>query len=1115
MKAGTSDHLTSCASAETAHSPLGAGEASESGLYTALCTDLSETQKLKLELNEQLEIELGVNLEHHCLDIARRMAEVIGGFQDYAGAMDYIRHNLETKIVDWDQYQRDCKERIQLGLEGPPAMEVVGDERDLLLMLQAAYGDRYKTLYDYVYGVPASVEACRAKLSVLKTLKPLFDGHNPVRNGPGAPEATAREHKKNRKLFRKVYYSLKLWEMLESQMGYFDGSLAFKGGVKTDLEYWVYLISTKTRSPKHQLLTNAPKSMKRYRTSEKTLLPIYNQPSLSKGHAEFISARDFPLLVKAEIQGRLTQAVATAGGKDQIKALAPGLTDEQVGDLDLVVGKIVDENKRKTFYTDILKLSWSDVKYDAGENPFKMSDYLAAHLKPTDIKDERLFLEAAQSNLDVLERLRDTETRVNVVGRKANIMITPLSAIMEFAAKLNSLTVDELEVLYATSLGERSDKAALIDSALQDGFEAMQRWYLSAMRWAKPIYSGPSGHALGYLNLYAKAYDRDGAIKAAVAMDLGDASGRIGPREKPSLEQARLVMLCALIGKKQHHSYDEVMIASHGLTTQSDQRHENTLSYRHPYSYADIAQSGDPAAIEALNQAIATVLDRAAKTPKYAAVLPEWLDEVVADNCFPVIKDVPALQGDIRIGAPVDLNRARANLTWKAVEVLPRTDRLLAEDEDQGQPITTRGRLRVRCIDSDQALHDQLVEEMRDPLARGDGGHLEVGSYLDHISCNKDLASVIFLYDRHQITATAVNDFALTTEAKAMLSTSPARFREQYGDYFVAGTRNAGRLAIVVNIRRSDLGRYRASDWTAPSSTFADYAKRIRAFVEACGDATINVREWGFVAKGHRWYTVTKPDFYTALQKFAEMHDRGEVELDECAFVDLVHYSQIAPGFPAPEAVDLPLALGVRRISMWAPLVQGMINPAQSTWQPTFTDKDHFLRDAYEMLDGHLKFMNGHALVQENVDFIEQYLLEIMPELMRRRSLRRIGKWTLDRSSATGGPNDRANQNGFCAAVDSGILIEVAEHQRAISLDGPQASRMLVTDTVTVAPGETIIGCKAAPDMPGQAYFTPDPDMIGRSTGNLRLDGKAGVPPQNTRWLIRYWSIVAENFKRL
>ncbi|WP_163066041.1 hypothetical protein, partial [Acinetobacter baumannii] len=87
-------------------------------------------------------------------------------------------------------------------------------------------------------------------------------------------------------------------------------------------------------------------------------------------------------------------------------------------------------------------------------------------------------------------RLRDTETRVNVVGRKANIMITPLSAIMEFAAKLNSLTVDELEVLYATSLGERSDKAALIDSALQDGFEAMQRWYLSAMRWAKPIYSG-------------------------------------------------------------------------------------------------------------------------------------------------------------------------------------------------------------------------------------------------------------------------------------------------------------------------------------------------------------------------------------------------------------------------------------------------------------------------------------------------------------------------------------------------------------------------------------------------------------------------------------------------
>lgn len=1113
MTAGTSEHPHPVSPPTGSHAaPLGAGDASESGLYVALKTDLNGRQQLKLELNEQFEIELGAQLEHHCVDIARRMAEVIGGFQDYAGAIEYIRQNLETRLVDWDQHQRDVQERIQLGLEGPPSIEVVGNEHDLLMLLQANYGDQHKGLYDYVYGLPANIEACRTKLGLLKSLKPLFDGHNPIRSGPDTPYTELQIFKQNRKLFRKVYFSLKLWEMLESQMGYFDGSLSFKGGVKTDLEYWVYLISTKTRSPKHQMLTNAPKSMKRYRTSEKTLLPIYNQPSLSKGHAEFVSARDFPLLVKAEIQSRLNQALAAPGGRERIKALAAGLRDEEVGDLDAVVGKIVDENKRKTFYTDILKLSWSDVKYDAGENPFAMSDYLAARLKPTDIKDERVYLEAVQSNLDVLERLRQTETRVNVVGRKANIMITPLSAIMEFAAKLNGLTTAELEILYAASLGERDARGPLIDRALQDGFEALQRWYLSALAAAKPIYSGPSGHALGYLNLYAKAYDRDEAIKAVLATDVG-AGGRAGPRDKPTLEQARLVMLAALIGKKQHHTYDEVMVASHGIATQSDPRRDNTLSYRHAYSYADIAQSGDPIAVEAFAQARASVIAMAGANARYAGVLDEWKAGLDTDNCFPMIKDVPVYGEDVRIGAPVDLSKTRAQLTWKAVDQSPRSDGLLADEENLAAIAVSNGQLRTYCVDSPAALNTLLFDEIHTPFARGDGAVLDGGSYLDHVSCNADMASVVFLYERQQIAAAVPNAFTLTAEAKALLASGVQPFRQKYGDYFVAGTRKGGRLAIVVNLHRRDLDKFRASDWPAQFPTFGILADRIRRFVEACGEATIRVTQWGIGTQG-RWYTVTKPDFYKALEVFASLVDGGSFSLDESIFADLVHYSQIAPNFPPPDAVDLPLAFDIRRLGFWIQLVPDLAGSATSPWTPDLTDKDQFLHDTSVRFRGHAAFMAGSALARPNIDFLQDDLMSVLQEVYRRRSLKRIAKLALERRGAAV-PRNSAAEGGFSSPVDDGVLIDITDHQHILSLGGSPSSRMLVTDTVTVPADETIIGWRSAPDFPGLSLFTPDLDMIGSSSGVMRLEPKGSPDPQMTRWIVTYRSIRSINFKRL
>ncbi len=56
----------------------------------------------------------------------------------------------------------------------------------------------------------------------------------------------------------------------------------------------------------------------------------------------------------------------------------------------------------------------------------------------------------------------------------------------------------------------------------------------------------------------------------------------------PTLEQLRLTLLAALISFNQHHTYDECMVASHGLTHGGV-----TLKYTDRVGYRDIIDSTD------------------------------------------------------------------------------------------------------------------------------------------------------------------------------------------------------------------------------------------------------------------------------------------------------------------------------------------------------------------------------------------------------------------------------------------------------------------------------------------------------------------------------------------
>lgn len=113
------------------------------------------------------------------------------------------------------------------------------------------------------------------------------------------------------------------------------------------------------------------------------------------------------------------------------------------------------------------------------------------------------------------------------------------------------------------------------------------QWIKDTIKAGKPIISGPSGHTLRYLNFWTE--------KRNEQKDSEDRNLR--PQEVttwPSLEEARLVMMANLMPPK-HHSYDEIMTASIGITDKTGQS-GNSLAYRYKSSYKDLKEHQSPAA---------------------------------------------------------------------------------------------------------------------------------------------------------------------------------------------------------------------------------------------------------------------------------------------------------------------------------------------------------------------------------------------------------------------------------------------------------------------------------------------------------------------------------------
>lgn len=346
--------------------------------------------------------------------------------------------------------------------------------------------------------------------------------------------------------------ALRQIKTLVTQYPYFGGSVEYEKEART-YESLIYHLSTLTRDPSRyytdpnssQLL----KPFKDYITHEDGFVPFQNQMNLAASITE-CGWGELPQNLQEKIITGIGRLVKQLGGSGNPEL--DHLYDEWKSTVTPSLFHRLDTDQREA--------SFSKHLWDTKTEAFKMHIYGDILQIP--------WSQLADPNLP------------NVIGLRGNIMYTPEAASRLYESKL--------KYKFGPTIGAGvfpDVRGAATPAGLAQNFSEKHReWYDYVRAHQLPIIGGISGHTLGYLNLYRSAREER----------LNKGQEKETP---PSMERMRFLMMGALIGNKRHHSYDEVMAASHMMPDGMDAAKliyaaRVSRSLIHPYS--DVLYSEDP-----------------------------------------------------------------------------------------------------------------------------------------------------------------------------------------------------------------------------------------------------------------------------------------------------------------------------------------------------------------------------------------------------------------------------------------------------------------------------------------------------------------------------------------
>ena len=492
------------------------GRVGHRGSYTLMVRDnWLPADFLVLLLNDEFEYRLSLLLrtrdtkkdkgDKQLCDIVHEfavsMAHAIPGYEDWPSIEQYVLDCLESELEEPDN---DKSENI--GNESN-LVELLSKEELIQYQWDEVQNNKYALKKPFRDNLSDNIAICKRRTAVLD----------------GAREEILNKSDKEKRLFRKIFYTYKLVQAISEQVGYFGGSLEFYCDIDIDFEYWMYLISMKTRRHDRQNLYKSPKPMAFYSTPSTSLLPWNNQFSFSFGFDEFAPG-EIPRVPLRSIEERLRQVLSSQDTWHSFRILldwdywdasldeerrrlidpvrnpfqqtvSTQLSDTESGlfyprertlrdlgfrhlNIQNIIERILEIKKDpKSLFADILAIPWSDEpSHPAGEGV-----YASKTLNAFDDLLRKPNISAQMRRAATLGRLnflaRDPRLRKqapnesslslvstaaflpNVVGRKANIMLDPKSAADRFESKLGSGLIDQSQKMTVAARATAEKKA--------------------------------------------------------------------------------------------------------------------------------------------------------------------------------------------------------------------------------------------------------------------------------------------------------------------------------------------------------------------------------------------------------------------------------------------------------------------------------------------------------------------------------------------------------------------------------------------------------------------------------------------------------------------------------
>lgn len=237
---------------------------------------------------------------------------------------------------------------------------------------------------------------------------------------------------------------------------------------------------------------------------------------------------------------------------------------------------------------------------------------------------------------------------------------------------------------------------------------------------------------------------------------------------------------------------------------------------------------------------------------------------------------------------------------------------------------------------SSEADIDQEIDVAAKGKYNMDGVNLKASAcYLNEIKYSDTSITLVAHYESTYDEYDEADHYELTDEAKS-LADDPEKFRERYGDYFIAGCRRGSRFTVVYRCETHSAERLDKFKITAGADAEVFDAEGSAAFKRAAkeNDVNITITIDAVGIKGNLPATPQDPEKIIEL-----LQDFMKIEAGTPVRAKLYHYSRLAPSLPSSVAIAPTVFVALRQLYQMHFRIESGLHSLPAHYQQQYESK--------------------------------------------------------------------------------------------------------------------------------------------------------------------------------